>query len=146
MSRTSDDPFESLQREVERLFHDLVYQRHPASHFGEHSWAPAADVVVTGECARVIVELAGVPKENVHVRLHGNVLEIYGHREPPDRVRGTRYQRAEIYFGEFRRVIELPWEADEHGIEARYRDGLIEIQLVPAARLAPHNVPVTHTT
>src|SRR5437867_8972335 len=42
-----EDPIESIQREVERLFHDLVYHRHPASHFSEPSWQPAADLVVS---------------------------------------------------------------------------------------------------
>lgn len=146
MSRTPDDPFENLQREVQRLFHDLVYQRHPATHFGEPTWAPEADVVVSGGRARVILELAGVPRENVRVRLRGNVLEVSGRREPPAEVRGAQYHRAEIYFGEFRRAIELPWRADEGRIDARYRDGLLEITLVPSPQHEPRDVPVQHST
>ena len=109
---SSDDPFENLQREVQRLFHDLVYHRHPASHFGENSWSPAVDVVVNEQTARVVLELAGVPRENVRVRMRGNTIEISGRREPPPRTLGAHYHRAEIYFGEFKRVIELPWSAD----------------------------------
>jgi len=146
MSRNADDPFESLQREVQRLFHDLVYQRHPASHFGEPTWAPEADVILNDVGARVILELAGVPRDKVKVRLRGNVLEISGRREPPERVPGAHYHRAEIYFGEFRRIIELPWLADEERVDARFRDGLLEIQLVPAPQHQPQNVPVRHST
>ena len=127
-----DDPFENLQREVQRLFHDLVYHRHPASHFGEPTWSPPADLVVNDSSARVVLELAGVPRENVRVRLRGNVLELTGRREPPHRPHGACYHRAEIYFGEFRRVIELPWAADEDNVDAKFRDGMLEIQLVPA--------------
>jgi HSP20 family protein len=126
---TQDDPFESMQREVQRLFHDLVYHRHPATHFGEPSWKPSADLVVTESTARVIIELAGVPRENVRVRLHGNLLEISGRRDPPPRPHGARYHRAEIYFGDFRRLIELPWTADENRVTAKYRDGMLEIHL-----------------
>ena len=137
-----DDPFENLQREVQRLFHDLVYHRHPASHFAEPTWSPPADLVVNGSSARVIVELAGVPRENVRVRLRGNVLEITGRREPSYRPHGAHYHRAEIYFGEFRRVIELPWAADEDNVDAKFRDGMLEIQLVPTPQPQRADIPV----
>ncbi len=137
-----DDSFEGLQREVQRLFHDLVYHRHPASHFGEATWSPPADLVVNEDSARVILELAGVPRENVRVRLHGKVLEITGRREPPHGASGASYHRAEIYFGEFKRVIELPWSADENQVEARYHDGMLEISLVPAPGARRAEIPI----
>ncbi len=137
-----DDPFENLQREVQRLFHDLVYHRHPASHFGEPTWSPPADLVVNEASARVIVELAGVPRENVRVRLRANLLEITGRREPPERPNGSHYHRAEIFFGEFRRVIELPWTADEDHVDAKFRDGILEIHLVPAPQPQRTEIPV----
>jgi len=129
MPKNSEDALDDLQREVERLFHDLVYHRHPASHFGEPSWSPPADLVVSPMSARVLLELAGVPREGVRVRLHGRTLEITGRRQTREEPRGAHYHRAEIYFGEFRRTIELPWDADADRIEARYRDGMLEIEL-----------------
>lgn len=134
MPQNPEDALEGLQREVERLFHDLVYHRHPATHFGEPSWSPPADLVVSATSARVLLELAGVPRERVHVALRGRTLEIAGRREPPQEARGSHYHRAEIYFGDFRRTVELPWDADENSIHARYRDGMLEIELqrVPA--------------
>jgi HSP20 family protein len=123
------DPLKTLQHEVERLFHDLVYRRHPASHFAEPSWSPAADLIVSEHTARAIFELSGVPRESIQVRLRGNVLEISGRRTPPQEPAGTHYHRAEIYFGDFRRVVELPWDADAGKVEAVYRDGLLEVRL-----------------
>ena len=136
MAQNPDDALEGLQREVERLFHDLVYHRHPSTHFGEPSWSPPADLVVSPSSARVLLELAGVPRENVSVRLRGRALEITGRREPPQEPRGSHYHRAEIFFGDFRRVIELPWDAEENSISARYRNGMLEIELqrLPAPR------------
>jgi HSP20 family protein len=142
MPRTPSDPLENLQREVERLFHDLVYHRHPSAHFAEQPWLPPADLVVSEKSARVIVELAGVPRETVRVRLRGRMLEVSGRRVPPQEPAGAHYHRAEIYFGEFSRAVELPWEADESSVTATYRDGMLEIRLMasPAPRLT--DVPV----
>jgi HSP20 family protein len=142
MSPRREDPLELAQREIERLWRDLVYHRHPGAHFAEQPWTPPADVVVTQDSARVILELAGVPREGVKVRLQGRRLEVRGRRVPPQELRGAYYQRAEIYYGEFQRVIELPWEADAQGIEAVYRDGMLEIQIRAAAAAEPKDVPV----
>lgn len=129
-----EDPFKSLQREAERLFHDLVYRRHPASHFVDHPWAPSADLVVTKSAARVLFELAGVPRDSIGLRLVGRVLEVSGRRAPPQETPGANYHRAEIYFGEFRRLVELPWDADPGKVEAIYKEGMLEVRLkrVPA--------------
>jgi HSP20 family protein len=146
MPRTPSDPMDNLQREVERLFHDLVYQRHPSAHFAEQPWTPPADLVVSESSARVILELAGVPRGNVRVRLRGRLLEVSGRRDVPQEPSGAHYHRAEIYFGDFSRVIELPWEADEDKVTATYRDGMLEIQLVPGTPPQATDVPVRETT
>src|SRR5262245_47509947 len=99
MSNDPKDPRFNLQRNVERLLRDMVYQRRPASHFAaEPAWAPAVDLVVGERSARVIVELAGVPREDVRVRLQGRVLEISGRREPPHELGESHYHFAEILF------------------------------------------------
>src|SRR6185436_20011135 len=139
---SNQDPLEDLQREVERIFHDLVYNRHPATHFGEPTWAPAADLIVSDDHARVLIELAGVPRESVRVTLRGRVLEISGRRLPPIDRTAALYHRAEIFFGDFRRAIELPWESDERGVEARFRDGMLEVQLQRVAAIQSSDISV----
>jgi HSP20 family protein len=144
MARDPEDPIESIQREVERMFHDLVYHRHPAAHFSEPSWKPPADLVVSRRAARVLLELAGVPRESVRVTLRGRTLEVSGRRTPPQAQApgDAHYHRAEIYFGEFKRTIELPWEADENTVEARYRNGMLEIHLKPVPEPAPTEISI----
>jgi len=142
MASPPRDSIENLQREVERLFHDLVYRRHPASHFAEPSWAPPADLVVGERDARVLLELAGVPRESIQVTIRGRVLEVTGRREPPPRAQGTAYHRAEIYFGTFHRVVELPWEADADSVKALYRDGMLRVRLRRAPVPAPAEIEI----
>jgi HSP20 family protein len=140
-----DDPFHRLQRDVERMLRSLVYHRSLGTHFTEPVWAPPTDLVVSEHEARVIVELAGVPRDRVRVLIQGKLLEISGRRQPPEaQPAGTHYHRAEIWFGDFRRTIELPWLADENKVEAHYRDGMLEIQLVPAGTSQHTQVAVEH--
>jgi HSP20 family protein len=144
MSSQHDDPFHRIQRDVERMFRSLIYHRHGGAHFGEPVWLPATDVVVSDQSVRVIVELAGVPRDRVRVHIQGNTLEISGRRTPPAAEPGTHYHCAEIWYGDFRRTIELPWIADQNQVEARYRDGMLEIQLVPASTAAMTRIAVEH--
>ena len=137
----TEDPREALQRNVERLLRNMVYHRHPATHFAEPTWEPAVDLVVSEHSARVNVDLAGVPRDDVRVRLHGRLLEISGHRQPPGELGGSHYHLAEILFGDFRRVVELPWEAEADRVDAVYRDGMLEIHLVPVPT-ARRQIPV----
>ena len=125
MANPPKDPLETFQREVERIFHDLVYRRHPATHFAEAGWAPPADLVVSTQDARVLLELAGVPRESIQLRVAGRLLEVSGRREPPQEPGEAHYHRAEIYFGNFRRIVELPWEADATSVEANFKDGML---------------------
>jgi HSP20 family protein len=139
-------PLEDLQREVERIFHDLVYHRHPVTHFGEPAWSPSADLVVSQDQARVLIELAGVPRESVRVTLRGRTLEISGRRMPPADRTDALYHRAEIFFGDFRRTIELPWESEEGGVEARFRDGMLEVRLQRAPAHQTSEISVERQT
>jgi len=137
-----EDPVGELQREVERLFHDLVYHRHPATHFAEAPWSPAADLVVSPQGARILVELAGVPQSAVRVTLRGRKIEISGRRQAPGEPAEAHYHRAEIYFGQFRRVIELPWDADPAKVTAQFRNGMLEIELSPKPAPVRRDVPI----
>jgi HSP20 family protein len=89
-----------------------------------------------------MIELAGVPQSAVRVTLRGRRLEVSGRRPPPHEPAEAHYHRAEIYFGDFRRVIELPWDADPDRIEARYGSGMLEITLVPRPVPSRRDVPV----
>ena len=70
-----------------------------------------------------------VPRESVRVRLRGNTLEVSGRRVPPIEPSGHHYHRAEIYFGSFRRVVELPWQNPDGR-------GVAELTALPGARVA----------
>ncbi len=141
MSRQTD-PFEQFQREVERLFHDLVYRRHPATHFADPNWQPAVDVVASESGALVRVELAGISRHDFQVTLQGNLMRVFGRRRPPRDLPPGNYHRAEIFYGPFQRIIELPWPADHDRIEAHYREGILEIHLTPTHIATATEVPI----
>jgi HSP20 family protein len=54
----------------------------------------------------------------------------------------AEYYRRERFDGEFRRVIALPDDVDPDRVEARYRDGVIQVTVQRRAASRPRQIEV----
>lgn len=93
---------------------------------------PPLDIEASNEFAKLCVDLAGVPEDQITVEVSGKRVRVAGHRPLPDPARrpiGVGYVRAEILYGAFERSVELPWEGDPSKVEVRYRDGLLIVDV-----------------
>ncbi|HOJ51777.1 MAG TPA: Hsp20/alpha crystallin family protein [Syntrophales bacterium] len=96
---------------------------------GEHAWRPNTDVYETPEEMLVIIDLAGVKVEDVHLEVGRRLVRIFGKREQKSLQGTTKYRLAEIAYGYFERQIALPVPVDEDKVEATYRDGFLEVRM-----------------
>jgi HSP20 family protein len=101
-------------------------------------WHPPTDVYETGEVIRVLVEVAGMRREDLEVSLAGMQLTVRGNRRRIVSGHGTVH-RLELYYGDFETTVTLPAPVVESGVEAAYEDGVLLITL-PIQR--PHRVLV----
>jgi HSP20 family protein len=90
---------------------------------------PAVDVYQTDSEVVVLMEIAGIPEEEIELQVEGRSLVIHGHRKParggPRRV----YSQMEITTGPFRRNLLLPAEVNAEEAHAAYQNGILEIRL-----------------
>jgi len=104
---------------------------------GSH-WEPAVDVCEDDEAYYVIVDVAGVDKDDLEVEYHPNgLLVVRGVRRPPLMGSGVQYLVLEIPYGSFERRIPLPSAINADGITAEHRSGLLQIRIpkkVPSER------------
>ena len=95
-------------------------------------WIPNTDIYETEKCFVVVVELAGVKKEEIQLQQHNSELIISGVRNAPET--GTSQilmvHQLEIDFGTFEKVITLPKRADLTRIEATFFDGYLIINII----------------
>ena len=120
------DEFRRLQEEIDNLF-----DQWPAT-TGVRSVArgtfPPINVGATPDHVEVYLFAAGLDPKKLDLSIQQNLLTLAGARELPDNGAATYYRR-ERFAGEFRRVLTLPDDVDPDQVQARYRDGVLQISL-----------------
>ncbi len=96
---------------------------------GGDRWRPAADVYEAEDAILIRLEVAGIPRDQIHVTIDGDLLRVRGVRRPPAGEERGRPQQVEIAFGPFERAlrIEAPFLRD--GIRAKLEDGILVVSL-----------------
>lgn len=88
------------------------------------------DVKENDAAYTVQAELPGVPKEDIHVAIDGNVVslsaEVRQHDEKKD---GEKLLRSERYYGSVARSFQLPVDLDASQAKARYDNGVLTLVL-----------------
>lgn len=92
-------------------------------------WSPACDVSEDENGYRIRLELPGLRKEDVHVRMENGVLVIQGERKEEKEEKGVKYHRRELSYGKFVRRFTIPDAIDESKIEANFHDGILNLVL-----------------
>lgn len=83
-----------------------------------------------GEYAyHIDVDLPGVKKEDISVKIENNVLTLKGERKSKEEVKKENYYKMESGFGSFTRSFTLPDTVDAENIHAENKDGVLEITL-----------------
>jgi HSP20 family protein len=70
-----------------------------------------------------------------------NLLSVSGRRDEPVES-GATFYRQERFRGDFRRVLTLPEDVDAEKVEAKYRDGIVEIVVKRREATKPRQITV----
>jgi len=120
--RLSIDPLVELRRmqnEMNRVFSGFAPTTRDFPPI--NIWLGENSVVVTGE-------LAGVTRDDVTINLQEDVLTLEGARRPTQQ-QDVNWQRRERAYSTFSRVVQLPFRVDPEKVQARYDNGILEIEL-----------------
>ncbi len=122
--RMGFDPFAELRRmqsEMNRVFSG--FSTTAARDFPPiNIWLGENSVVVTAE-------LPGITREDVNLGLQEDVLTLAGKREPKPQEQNLSWQRRERAYGSFSRAVQLPFRVDPEKVQARFNDGILEVEL-----------------
>jgi HSP20 family protein len=139
LRRWSD--LENMQQDMERLLDYVLRGKRPPAFLSPQAWQPAIDVCESQESVEILVELAGVRREDIELRITQDALTIHGTRVARHHGHPVVCYQLEIPYGTFERVVQLPSGLDIAQITAASRDGLLEIT-IPRQRPATFRVPI----
>jgi len=136
------DPFRDLvtfQEHINRLF-DVSVSEHRHED-GLAGWHPQADVCESQDAIHLYVEIAGMDPDDIELKVDTGKLSLRGERARGHR-RQKSYHQSEILMGPFHRSFVLPENVDPDGIEANYKQGILEIVIPKAQKPKKERVPV----
>jgi len=114
-----------VQRQVSSLFGNL-----PSSIRSSRADAfPRLNIGSTDDAIHIVAFAPGVEPASLDVTVDKGTLTISGERRAQATVEGARTYAKERFAGSFRRVIELPQNADADKVEARYENGTLSITI-----------------
>jgi len=125
------EPFRDVDDVFDRFFAESMrrWPRQGAATQPPREWAPAADVSETDGEYVIKAELPEVRKEDVSITVQDGVLTLAGERKQEKVDEQEKVHRIERFYGSFARRFALPENADEQGIRAESRDGVIVIHI-----------------
>ena len=88
---------------------------------------PKADLFDVGDAYELVIEVPGVPQEDLEIGLEGRELTVAGIREPLSA--GVDILFSERLSGHFQRTVELPGDVDRDAATAHLSEGLLVVML-----------------
>ena len=91
----------------------------------------------------VRAEIPGVKKDDINVAIDGNQVEISAEvKNEKDVKEGEKVLRSERYYGKVYRAFALGHDIDEGSTQARYVDGILELNLAKKATSKARRVTI----
>ena len=89
------------------------------------------DVVEKGDVYKVRADLPGMKKDNINVRIDGNIVQIDAETQDAKEFKGDggKVVRSERYYGAVSRTFSLADDVDESKATAKYSDGVLTLEL-----------------
>ncbi len=136
--------FESLRREIDRLFDDFhpFDWRSPSKALGfevprvsraEWLLAPAVDLAEKDDAYEITAELPGLDEKDVEIKLSNHTLTIKGEKSEEKEDKQKDYYLSERRYGSFQRSFQLPEGVDADKIDANFAKGVLTVKLPKTA-------------
>lgn len=130
--------FRSLQGEINRLF-----ERDLDDASGMMTqWPLRVDIREDEHHILIKADVPGMEQKDIAVNVDNGRLTIAGERKFEDEKHQENYHRVERAYGRFSRSFQLPNTTDFNGIQASYKNGVLEVLLPKREEAKPRAIQV----
>ncbi len=124
----------------DRIFRDFFNDYEEESR--SLNWTPATDINESDDSFTVTADLPGIDKKDVQISVKDNVLTISGERKLGEATDSDNYHRRERLAGSFKRCFRLPEIVNENKISAKFKNGILAIDLPKAEEVKPKEIEI----
>lgn len=101
------------------------------------------DVKETPAAYTLLADLPGVPKEDIHVTVEGNMVTLRAEVKQQDRqTEGERVLRSERYHGVVTRSFQMPVDLDDAAAKAKFENGVLQLTLPKKVAVAGQRLAI----
>jgi HSP20 family protein len=138
------EPFDGLNR-IQSRINDLFGESFDRSwmNWNSATWYPPVDVLENKDSYVLRAELPGMKKEDFNLEVKDGMLTLSGERKSEKTTDGVKYRTVERVEGKFSRSFSLPETVKHDGIQATYKDGILEIHVPKAEEAKPRRIEVS---
>lgn len=123
------DPFTRLHRQMNELFEGFFEGFRLPSEIGGNIMSPRFDVSETDEEVVLDVELPGMDEKDIELTPDKNMLTLCGEKRHENEEKKKNYYISECSYGRFHRSIPLPEGIDEDKVSAKFKNGVLHIEI-----------------
>lgn len=89
--------------------------------------SPASDAKLADDHYVITLELPGVDEKDMELTVRDGVVTVQGEKKTEREEKGDTWYFSERQYGSFSRSFRLPPDADETGLEAGLKDGVLTV-------------------
>jgi len=105
-------------------------------------WNPAADIIENEGGFSIMMDIPGLTREDISIRIHEGVLKVSGERKKHESNDGELFAYNERPYGSFERSFRIPDFIDAEKVKGTYNDGVLTIELQKKEEAKPHVISV----
>ena len=133
---------DQFRDQMYRMMSDMFKDAKPLGYQPDQSFSPPMDIYETEDHLVLLLEIAGMKTEDIHVTFDKDILSISGFRKEPSSPPKTRLHQMEIDYGRFQRTIRIPFPLRSDDFKASYRQGFLVITVPKIKEPVSLNVEV----
>mgnify|MGYP001272977529 FL=1 len=107
----------------------------------EAALLPPVDVIEDASGITLYADLAGVPKDKLHLQVEADTLTIEGEIDL-DMPEGIEASHSEVSVSRYRRVFTLSKELDATRVGAEFKNGVLKLSIPKAEHAQPRKVEI----
>ena len=123
------EPFNDIKKGFDLVNAIINSVEEPREEQKNRDFHPNINTRETEESYHLEIELAGVKKEDVEIKIDEDLLTVSGERKIRNDIQSEEYQKIESKYGLFSRSFILPKNVDRENISAQYEDGKLYISI-----------------